>query len=69
MANRNKPEGTDGSYHGGVIAIGVYQVVIAVVLLALLFALWPERDAQDASWLRPTQIGALEGRRSAMTPD
>jgi hypothetical protein len=41
--------------------IGLYQVALVILLLGLLFALWPERPAKDQSWDRVVQIGEWKG--------
>lgn len=61
MANKTNNNGHGAAYAWGVAAIGVYQLVLAIVLLWLLFSLWPERPAKDAPWLRTMQIGSWKG--------
>jgi hypothetical protein len=53
MPNMKAPNG----HAWRVGAIGLYQVVLAILLLGLLFAIWPERPAKDAPWIRLVQIG------------
>lgn len=36
----------------GMLAIGLYQIVLAVALMALLFVIWPEVDADGKGWSR-----------------
>ena len=57
MPNKKTPNGRASGYAWGVSAIGLYQVVFALALMGLLFALWPERPAKDAPWIRQLQIG------------
>jgi hypothetical protein len=43
----------------GVLAIGVYQVILALALLALLFVLWPERAADGGKgWKATLAVGS-----------
>lgn len=46
MANNGQARG----HFWGIVAIGLYQVAVAIVLLWLLFGLWPERPVDGKSW-------------------
>jgi hypothetical protein len=57
MPSRNSTNGKSRGYAWGVGAIGLYQMVLAVALLWLVFVLWPERVAKDAPWTKYIEIG------------
>ena len=41
----------------GVLLIGVYQIVLSLLLLSLMFIIWPERDGAKTSWLQTIPLG------------
>lgn len=58
MSDTAPPAGRHGRiYAWGTGALGLYQMVLALGLMALLFLLWPERAARDEPWNRGVQIG------------
>lgn len=41
----------------GVLLIGVYQIVLSLLLLSLMFIIWPEREGAKTSWLQTIPVG------------
>lgn len=62
MGRRNNSDGAGGAGYGvGVALIGLYQVVVALALMWLLFRLWPERTSKDGPWLAQVDLGFWGG--------
>lgn len=46
-------------YQWGILLIGVYQIVLSVLLLSLMFIIWPERSVDSKAWVRVIELGTL----------
>jgi len=60
MANGNPSVGQDNGYAVGVGIIGIYHVVLSILLLYLLFRIWPEQAGTNAAW--DTTVYAFGGQ-------
>jgi len=59
MPDQKNPGGPGKGRSWAIAAIGIYQVVLALLLMAVLFVLWPERTSKgDLAWVPLTlEIG------------
>lgn len=44
-------------FQSGILLIGLYQIALSVLLLGLMFIIWPERDGDKKSWLQTLHWG------------
>lgn len=60
MPDEKEPNAQRSRRARQVVALGVYQVVLAIVLLVLLFVIWPERTGENGAWDPLIKFGPWE---------